>query len=215
VAHDLRQPLHAISLSAQGIARATNDGSLQRRVERIRSEAERVNRMVGDLMDVSRLDARRLELVLRPIDVGALVRECVERIAPGAPDRPFDVALEGDVPRAHADPDRIAQVLENLLTNAIKYGKPGTSIAIAIEPENDSVAVAVSSIGEPLAPEDLPRLFDRFHRTTAAKRGRAKGAGLGLYITRSLVEAHGGQITVESTPAGRTTFRFTLPVGIG
>jgi PAS domain S-box-containing protein len=212
VAHDLRQPLQSVSLSAQTLARETSDPSLRKYIERIRSEAERLNRMVGDLMDVSRLEAHRLELARRPIDVTGLVRECVDRIALEAPDRRIDVAVEGDVPDVYADPDRVAQVLDNLLTNGIKYGRPGTSIGVALERENDDVAVAVSSIGEPIPEEDLPRIFDRFHRTAAAKRGGAKGAGLGLYITRSLVEAHGGRITAESTTAGTTTFRFTLPV---
>jgi PAS domain S-box-containing protein len=212
VAHDLRQPLHSISLSAQSLASATNEPRPRKYIERIRSEAGRLYRMVGDLMDISRLDAHRLELVRKPIDVTAIVRECVERTAPEAPDRPFDVAVAGDIRKADADPDRVAQVLENLLTNAMKYGKPGTSIAVAIEPQSDAVAVAVSSVGDPIAQEELPRIFDRYHRTAAARRGGAKGAGLGLYITRSLVEAHGGRITAESTPAGTTTFRFTLPV---
>jgi PAS domain S-box-containing protein len=212
VAHDLRQPLQSVSLSAQSLARETRDPNLRKYIERIRSEAERLNRMVGDLMDVSRLEAHRLELARRPIDLTALVRECVDRMALEAPDRPFDVAVEGDVPEVCADPDRIAQVLDNLLTNGIKYGKPGTSIGVTIEWVDNHVAVAVSSIGEPIAQEDLPRIFERFHRTAAAKRGGAKGAGLGLYITHSLVEAHGGRITAESTRAGTTTFRFTLPV---
>jgi signal transduction histidine kinase len=215
VAHDLRQPLTSVSLSAQSLARAASDPNLRKYIERIRSEAERLNRMVGDLMDVSRLEAHRLELARRPIDVTALVRECVERTAPEAPDRPFHVAVEGEVPNVYADPDRIAQVLLNLLTNGIKYGKPGTSIGVAVKREIDEVAIAVASLGEPIAREDLSRLFERFHRTAAAKRGRAKGAGLGLYITRSLVEAHGGRIAAESTEAGTTTFRFTLPVARG
>jgi signal transduction histidine kinase len=144
--------------------------------------------------------------------VAALVRECVERMAAEAPDRPFEVKVDGDVPRAYADPDRVAQVLENLLTNAVKYGTRGTSIGVAVERAGGDVAVAVSNLGQPISADDLPRIFDRFHRTTAAKQGGARGTGLGLYITRALVQAHGGQIAAESTATGATTFRFTLPV---
>jgi signal transduction histidine kinase len=129
-----------------------------------------------------------------------------------APDRSFDVTVEGDLPEAYADPGRIAQVMENLLTNAVKYGRAATPIVVEVAHVNHDVAVAVTNTGEALPQEELPRLFERFHRTAGAKRGAAKGAGLGLYITRGLVEAHGGRITAESTPAGVTTFRFTLPV---
>jgi signal transduction histidine kinase len=136
----------------------------------------------------------------------------VERMALQAPDRPFDVTAQDDAPKADADPDRIAQVMENLLTNAVKYGSSETPIVVGVTHENHDIAVAVTNQGKALAPEELPRLFERFHRTEGAKQGAAKGAGLGLYITRALVEAHGGHITAESTPTGRTTFRFTLPV---
>jgi signal transduction histidine kinase len=163
-------------------------------------------------MDFSRLDARRLELVRKPVDLAAVVRGSVERIALQAPDRPFDLEVQADTPQADADPDRIAQVMENLLTNAIKYGSAETPIVVGIVREDHDIAVAVTNQGKALAPEELPRLFERFHRTAGARQGGAKGAGLGLYITRALVEAHGGRITAESTPAGRTTFRFTLPV---
>jgi PAS domain S-box-containing protein len=209
VAHDLRQPLQSIAMSAHILAASTGDQ--HKYIERIRSSAERLDRMVADLMDFSRLDARRLELVRRPVDLAAVVRGSVERIAQQAPDRPFDVEVQPDTPRADADPDRIAQVMENLLTNAVKYGSAETPIVVGIAHENHDIAVAVTNQGKALAPEELPRLFERFHRTAGARQGAAKGAGLGLYITRALVEAHGGHITAESTPAGMTTFRFTLP----
>jgi PAS domain S-box-containing protein len=211
VAHDLRQPLQSIALSAQIMARSTDDSSLLKYIERIRSSSERLHRMVADLMDFSRLDARRLELVRRPVDVTAVVQGSVERMALQAPDRPFQVQVDDRTPKADADPDRVAQVMENLLTNAIKYGTPETPIAVRITQENHHVAVAVTNQGKALPADELPRLFERFHRTAGAKQA-AQGVGLGLYISRALVEAHGGRITAESTPAGATTFRFTLPV---
>ena len=211
VAHDLRQPLQSIALSAQILGTTTGDPGTLKYVERIRSSAERLDRMVADLMDFSRLDARRLELVRKPVDVATVVRGSVERMALQAPDWPFDVEVQADTPQADADPDRIAQVMENLLTNAIKYGRAETPIVVDIAHQNQDIAVAVTNEGKALAPDELPRLFERFHRTAGARQGAAKGAGLGLYISRALVEAHGGRITAESTPAGRTTFRFTLP----
>ena len=147
----------------------------------------------------------------RNVDLAALVRDSVERMALEAPDRPFDVHVGGDVPEADADPDRIAQVMENLLTNAVKYGTDGTRLSVSVERESRDVAVAVTNDGVALAPEELSRLFQRFQRTSSARLQGIKGTGLGLYITRSLVEAHGGQIAAETSPAGRITFRFTLP----
>ena len=211
VAHDLRQPLGAISLSARQLARLTDDARLTLHFERILSSAQRLNRMVDDLMDLSRLDAHRLELVRRNVDLPALVRDSVERMALEAPDRPFELQVGADVPEAVADPDRIAQVMENLLTNAVKYGTNGTRISVSVERESRDVAVAVTNDGAALAPEELSRLFQRFQRTSSARLQGIKGTGLGLYITRSLVEAHGGQIAAETSPAGRITFRFTLP----
>ncbi len=212
VAHDLRQPLQSIALSAQILAKTTDDSALHKYIERIRSSAERLHRMVADLMDFSRLDARRLELIRKPVDVTTVVLGSVERMALQAPDRPFDVRVDDGAPKADADPDRLAQVMENLLTNAIKYGAADTPIVVRITHENRHVAVAVTNQGKTLAADELPRLFERFHRTAGAKQGAAKGVGLGLYISRALVEAHGGRITAESTAAGMTTFRFTLPV---
>jgi signal transduction histidine kinase len=116
------------------------------------------------------------------------------------------------VPEVYADADRITQVLENLLTNAVKYGEAGTPIAIGIAREGGEVAVSVTNEGRAMTPEEITSIFQRFQRTSAAKLQRVQGVGLGLYITRSLVEAHGGRITVESSPAGETTFHFTLPV---
>jgi signal transduction histidine kinase len=101
--------------------------------------------------------------------------------------------------------------MENLLTNAVKYGTGGTPIVVAVEHTTSEIAVAVTNEGQELAPAELSRLFQRFQRAPSAKLKGIDGTGLGLYITRSLVEAHGGHIAAESTPPGRITFRFTLP----
>jgi PAS domain S-box-containing protein len=211
VAHDLRQPLASIALNAQVLARGTDDAKVLKRADGIRTATDRLTRMVGDLMDLSRLEARRLVLVRQRIDVPALVRAAVERIELGAQERPFDVRVRGDIPEADADPNRVEQIVENLLTNALKYGKAGTHVVVTVKREGDAVAVAVTNEGHPLAAEDIARIFERFQRTASAKLEGIQGVGLGLYITRSLVEAHGGRIWAESTPDGWNTFRFTLP----
>jgi PAS domain S-box-containing protein len=212
VAHDLRQPLTTISLSTQRLVRATEDPALLKSVEHIRSSASRLSRMVGDLMDLSRLEASRLELVRRAVDVPALVRAAAERVELQSDGRAFDLRVEGEVPPVCADPDRISQVLENLLTNAVKYGSAGTPVAMSVSRTGGEVNVAIANEGRALTPEDLARLFQRFQRTGSARVEGIEGIGLGLYITRSLVEAHGGRVTAESTPAGVTTFRVALPI---
>lgn len=212
VAHELRQPLAAISLSAEAVARWTHDLKTLTYVERIRLASQRLTRMVGDLMDLSRLEAHRLELVREPVDVPALVRACVERAALTAPGRPIDVRVQRELPEADADPDRITQVMENLLCNAVKYGRCGTPIVVDVaRAAHREVAVSVTNQGRALCPDELSHLFQRFQRTSSAKLQGIAGTGLGLYITRSLVEAHGGHVAVECTAEGRITFRFTLP----
>jgi PAS domain S-box-containing protein len=215
VAHDLRQPLGSISLTAQTLARGTTDAKVEKGLERILRSANRLNRMVGDLMDLSRIDAHRLEILPDRVDIPALVRGSIERMALEAKDRSFDVRVQGEIPQVCADSDRVTQVMENLLTNAVKYGTPGTPVAVTITLGGQEISVAVTNHGRSLTAEEIGQLFERFHRTDAAKRSGIRGVGLGLYITRSLVEAHGGHLVAESSPAGANTFRFTLPVTEG
>lgn len=212
VAHDLRQPLHTMSLYTQFLLRKPLDETARHAVERMTRSCSRLNRMIGDLMDLSRLDARRLELCLCEVDLCELVRESHRRFMMEAPERGVDLRVRGKVLPVDADPDRLAQILENLLSNALKYSTPGTPIEIAIDGTNEEVAVSVTNEGEGIAASEIPLLFQRFQRTPGAKATKIKGVGLGLYITNELVEAHGGRLEVESTPGAKTTFRFTLPV---
>ncbi len=211
VAHDLRQPLVSVSLNAQLVARLAESPAVLKSVERIRTATDRLKRMVGDLMDLSRLEANRLELQRSHVNLVALVNSAAEQARLQTPERPFEVRTRGVVPHVYADPDRVAQVLENLLTNAVKYGDAGTPVVMDVADGTGHVTVEVTNQGRPLAREEIERLFHRFQRTESAKLQRIQGVGLGLYITRSLIEAHGGRITVESIPSGATTFRFTLP----
>ena len=215
VAHDLREPLTSISINAQLLIRATHDAKLLKYAERALTASRRLNRMVGDLTDLSRLEARRLELVRQRVDIPTLVGASIERMNLQAPGPTFDLRIRGERADADADPDRFAQVMDNLLTNAVKHGKAGTPIFVSVSREGAEVAVAVTNEGRHLSAEELSHIFERFHRTDSAKLEGIEGVRLGLYITRSLIEAHGGHITAESTPAGVTTFRFTLPAAGG
>jgi PAS domain S-box-containing protein len=212
IAHDLRQPLSSIGLCADLIGRQVKGNALlSRNATLIRNLTRRMNRMIQDLLDFSRLEARQLTLDRHPVNLVDVVNDVVERIGLEAPDRPIEVRVNGERVSIDADPDRIAQVMENLLTNAIKYGAAGSPIGVSIRPGADAVSVSVTNEGAGIPAEQLPRLFSRFQRASGAK-GSVKGIGLGLYITRELVAAHGGQIVAESEPGRVTTFRFTLPL---
>lgn len=215
VAHDLRQPINSISLYAQMLARQSQGWSEDARscVAEIRKMVSRLARMTSDLLDLSRLDASRLTVVRRPVDVAACVRDAVRRIAMEAPEDRFDVQVRGPIPTVEADPDRIAQVMENLLTNALKYAAAGTPIRVVVERSGGEVVVTVRNDGAVLSPQQLERVFQRFERAGVSSHKAVPGIGLGLQIVQGLVEAHGGRVTAESTPGGETTFRFTLPIG--
>ena len=210
VSHELRTPLTSIKGFAQiSLRRGDEDGQL---VEAILDQANRLQRLTDDLLEASRLEAGRLELRPVRLDLVPLVRRCVEQaralhegyilhlVAPGRP-------LEGSW-----DPDRVAQVLENILGNAIKYSPDGTEVAVRVDDLGEEARVSVADRGPGIAPEELPRLFERFYRTRDAAARQVRGLGLGLHIARSLVEAHGGRIAAESEGRGRgTTVSFTLP----
>lgn len=212
VAHDLRQPLNTITLTAQLLARKKATApELAQPTEKIISSALRMNRMINDLLDLSRLEVRKLALSRQPIDLPLLVRTSVERIALEDPDRRCEVRVLSEIPMVNVDADRIAQVMDNLLSNAFKYGTPETPVEIEVKSNGAEVAVAVTNAGSGIAADELPHLFQRFHRTDDVKRGPIKGIGLGLHIVQQLIEAHGGHIKAESTPGEKTTFRFTIP----
>jgi len=211
IGHDLRQPLNAIDLNAQWLVRqlarepldlATASSS----AEKIRAASRRLERMIQDLTDVSRIEAYRLALEPHDADLGLLVREVMARSDAAQRVR---VTEQGTPHLVHVDAGRVEQVLENLLSNAVKYGTPGTPFDVAIVWREEDVEVTVTNRGAGIAPEERERVFRRFERASGAK-GK-KGLGLGLYICRGLVAAHGGRIWVDGT-ADETTFHFTLPV---
>ena len=210
IAHDLRQPVGAISLTAESLLRRNDErlsDQASRAVERIRSASKRLGRMIEDLLDFSRIEARRLSLQPRDLDFRAIVEAVVEshretaaiRVV-GEPER-----------RVSVDPDRIHQVFDNLISNAVKYGRPGAEIRIECLDRGEVLEVVVTNQGSGIPADELPRLFSRFGRTRDARAEHTPGIGLGLYITRGLVEAHGGRIWAESVPGESTSFHLTLP----
>ncbi|HVJ93900.1 MAG TPA: PAS domain S-box protein, partial [Labilithrix sp.] len=213
IAHDLRQPLSSISLCAQLVAEhATTAPAVKRRMQQIRDLSRRLSRMVQDLLDFSRLEAHKLTLDRQPIDLLETVRDAIEINKLEACGRPIELQVHGERARVSGDADRLAQVLDNLLSNAIKYGAPGTPIIVDMMTESNVVTVSVTNHGPGILPEQVPQLFARFQRARESKGEGVKGIGLGLYITKELVSAHGGRIWVESVPGDTTMFRFTLPL---
>lgn len=212
VAHDLRQPVTVIHLAAQLLS--LGDGSRteteRSAVTRIRGAASRLDRMIGDLLDVSRIEAERLSLRRRVVDLRRLVERTVEELRDITAGHEVRVAGDEPIP-AWVDPDRIVQVLGNLLSNAVKYGEPGGPIEVSVRRGDGEARVTVTDRGRGIPDEELVCLFTRFSRTREARAGRAPGLGLGLYITRGLVEAHGGRIEAENVPGVGTRFSVTLP----
>jgi PAS domain S-box-containing protein len=214
IAHDLRQPITIITGYVKLLARVISPSSTQvgKFFGHILTSAQQLNRMVEDLLDISRIEAHRLSLERRPVDLPVLVRSVVDRSGEITRGHTVTVDVRGTIPSVDVDPGRIEQVLGNLLSNAAKYGDAGSPIDVTIAADGTDVCVAVTNRGNGIAEEDLRDLFKRFSRTRAARGGRVTGVGLGLYISKALVEAHGGTIEVESVPKSTTTFRFSLPL---
>ncbi len=216
IAHDLRQPVTVITSYVSVLQRLLKKpgeaGPEARALEHIGAAAGNLNRMIGEFLDISRLEARRMTMEWQTVDLGELVRTVVERSAGITAGHPVKVDVSGDLPPISVDPGRIEQVLGNLLSNAAKYGYPKSKIRVEARPRDGEIQVSVTNQGEGIPPEELPLLFTRFHRTRMARAERIPGLGLGLYISKGLIDAHGGRLWAESIPGKTTTFFFTLPV---
>jgi two-component system, sensor histidine kinase and response regulator len=207
--HDLRTPLAAVLASARLLQEAPPEDVVRRAAARILSSGDRMGRMIDDMLDLARA---RLAggLSVRPdeADLGALVQRVLPELQGTAPGRAIEVREQGDL-RGRWDADRLAQVVSNLIGNAIEHGQPETLISVHLDGTRpDDVHIVVSNAGA-IARELLPRVFDPFHREHG-QPGRSEGLGLGLYIAQQIAQAHGGAIAVESGE-GRTTFCVTLP----
>jgi signal transduction histidine kinase len=211
VAHDLRQPLALISMNSALLATKVDSPEQQKRIARILDSVGRLNRMIADLLDLSRLEVKDLPLAREELDPGPFVQAVVDRARDTIGEREIRVSVSASLPHVQADPGRVEQILTNLLTNAAKYGENGTPIDVTVDHTDSEVVIAVTNRGPGIAPEDLPNLFQRFKRAERTHRKGVESIGLGLYITKGLVESHGGRIWAESIPGAETTFTLTLP----
>ena len=208
LAHDLRSPLQSISMTTRLLLKNA-EGSNLRPLARISASAERMSRMIGDVLDFTRT---RLGggLPLHPVqvDLAALCRQLLEELEVTAPDRAIRLDLRGDV-SGRWDSDRLHQLLGNLLGNALRYGPPESEIRLTVAGTPEAVRIEVHNRGEPISAELLPEIFEPFQRATSETR--SGGLGLGLYIVREIVRAHGGTASVQSTAAAGTCFTVLLP----
>ncbi|MDI7275674.1 MAG: PAS domain S-box protein [Anaerolineae bacterium] len=215
VSHDLRNPLAGIMGQAELLLRALDRAGMKGRerqnAEAILRGAQRMNALIQDLVDTARMEAGRLALKREPIDLPSFVASFKERLAGTMETARIRVVAEEGLPPVSADPDRLERILTNLLSNALKYSTPGTEVTVTFRQEDGEVVTAVSDRGPGIAPDELPHLFERYYRTRAA-RARPEGLGLGLYVSRLLVQAHGGRIWAESQVGVGSTFSFSLPV---
>jgi signal transduction histidine kinase len=213
VSHELRTPLASIKGFATTLLRQDVrwDETTQRDFLRIiEEEADRLTEIIDNLLDMSQLEAGALRVDKEPLQLRTLIRDVVDEMRMRTEAHWFVVDLPAALPRVSADSRRIRQVLHNLLENAIKYSKSG-QITISCEVEEADVLVSVSDQGEGIPVEFLNQVFERFFQIDGASTRRVGGSGLGLSISRGIVEAHGGRIWAESAPGRGSTFRFTLP----
>jgi signal transduction histidine kinase len=211
VSHDLRTPLNVIGVSAKMLAdQARNEARVKECTDNISRAAALMDRMLSDLLDAARFEEGRFQLSPRRQDIVAVINECAATF--GALAEAAGLSLRVDVPPsevyARFDYDRVVQVLSNLVRNAVQYTDRGGTITVSVAREEDRCRISVSDTGKGIRPAELGRIFDRFHQSANADR---RGLGLGLYISKAIVDAHGGHIWASSEPGRGTTFSFTLP----
>jgi two-component system, chemotaxis family, sensor kinase Cph1 len=207
--HDLRGLLNALSINAELFLRRDGEGAVES-ARNVRLTIRRMDQLITSLLDYVRVKANRLEVVPRPLDAAELLREAVEIFRPLARVKSLSLTLAiPDTPlRATADHDRIFQVLSNLLSNAIKFSSVKGSITVQATTSGRDLQIAVQDDGPGIPERDLDRVFEGFCQL---QESDARGLGLGLYISRAIIEAHGGKIWATSRPGAGSTFSFTVP----
>jgi histidine kinase len=181
--------------------------------QRVYLEASRLSRLVTDIERLSRVEAGVEPMDLRPLDTARVVSEAVERLRPQFEQKPLQLLTElyGDLPQVLADEDKLIQVLVNLLANSFKYTPADGRVTVRAKPAGNQVLVEVEDNGEGIPAEDLPHIFERFYRVDKSRSAAGGGAGIGLAVTKSLVERMGGSIRAESHPGAGTSVTFLLP----
>jgi two-component system, OmpR family, phosphate regulon sensor histidine kinase PhoR len=215
--HELRTPLTSISGFSEFLLKHAERQSPERLryyCEILFLESSRLARMVDTLLDLSRMRAGKMGLQLVPCDLGSLVELCCKNLQIQAAERHIDLssAVSPAVPLVRADADKLQQVLTNLVANALSYSPEGARVEAGVRREPGRLLCWVRDTGVGIAEQDRERIFDEFYRVEGDGAAGAKGTGLGLPISRAIVELHGGRLWVESEPGQGSTFFFTLPL---
>jgi signal transduction histidine kinase len=213
IAHELRTPLTVIRAYIDGL----RDGVFKPtpgRFEAMQAETQHLQRLVEDLRTLSLADAGELPMQREPVSCGALLERLAAAYAPRAEAHGINlqIAVEPELPEIAADPERMIQVLGNLVTNALRYTPPGGRITLSAGRQGNAVALEVQDTGAGIAPDALPHVFDRFYRGDPARNQQDSESGLGLAIAKSITEAHSGKIEVQSELGRGTTFTVLLPI---
>ena len=213
VAHELRTPLTGIHVLMEGLIDGLVPGDLSTYVD-MQREVARLQRLVDDLQQLSRAEAGQLRFDFQSIDPSKLLRDAADRLRPQFEDKDVRLSLHvpATLPEVRADPDRLTQVVFNLLGNALQYTEKGGEVSIRVADETEHLRVTVIDTGIGIAPDDLPYVFERFYRVDKSRSRAGGGSGIGLTIARHIVEAHGGVIEASSSGKGQgSTFTFTMP----
>ncbi|MGH2497189.1 MAG: sensor histidine kinase [Ktedonobacteraceae bacterium] len=214
ISHELQTPIAIIKGYASTLARpdaVLEQETLRARLQAIEEEADSLDKLVGNLLYASRIQAGGLQMEIVPLDLSSPVQKVALHLRVKSPGVTVKLELPAHLPTVMADRDRIEEVLQNLLDNAVKYSPKRREVTVACHSTSDEVIVSVSDVGMGIALREQEQIFDRFHRVDNSSTRSTQGAGLGLYICRAIVEAHGGHIWVESVLHQGSTFSFSLP----
>lgn len=217
ISHDLRSPLTAIQGHAQLLKRALGksgiDGRAIRSMEAIATSAQRMNAMIQDLVDVSRVESGQLKLNRSSLNLHPFILDLIDRLPGLDTTGRIEVQSMEDLPAVIADPDKLDRILTNLLINALKYSPQGSQISVSLTPQGREVLVAILDHGVGISAAELPYVFERYYRASGSQSD-TEGLGIGLYATKMLVEAHSGRIWAESEQGKGSTFYFALPAQV-
>ena len=218
VSHELRTPLTSIKGSVDnmldGLTGPLNEKQI-RYLARIKSNTDRLSRLVNDLLDLSRIEAGRVEVRPATLPLTALAEEVAEHLKPLAAEKLIRIEVPSPDPKVivWADRDKVTQILMNLVGNAIKFTPEQGKVSVAIErSENEYVRISVADTGPGILPEERSKIFSKFYQIDSVNKQKPKGSGMGLAISKALVEMQGGKIWVEGEVGRGSTFSFTLPI---
>lgn len=214
VSHDLRVPLTVIYGHADIMQDEMDEqeihGDLRKSLDTIRRSGQRMNAMIQDLVDAARMEGGQLQLTTHPVELAFYLPDFLRRTATALAVQRVNLQLTPGIPPVFADYDRLDRILTNLISNALKYSTPDAAVVVTARQQEGKVLISVQDAGQGIAPDDQQHIFERFYRASGGRK--VDSIGLGLYISKMLVEAHGGQIWVESTPGEGSIFYFTLPI---